>query len=639
VDALRPFLATYGYPALFFTVLLENAGIPIPGETAVLIAGFLASETGGAHFSLAGVMLVTAIAAVIGDNIGFWLGYRYARPYLLAGRRFLFVTPRMLKVAEKYFERFGLWTIFFQRFITGIRVIGAIAAGTAGMPWPRFLLANASGALAWAVTMALLGYCFANSLHLLEKWIGRTGLILLGCAVLAIIITVFYRRWSRRESETGRAPAPASQAEPSTTQGSSDAPSVDRLPSHPRILTSESVAPNAGRGHMAEKVVIIGSGPAGWTAAIYAARANLQPLVFEGAVNGENQDKGTLPLGQLNLTTEVENFPTWPHVDSSVLAQFSESALPPERFANLEHLYRGKSALHGKRSATGPEQMEYVRQQAVNFGTRIVTEDILRVDFGRYPFVLFPSNTALESEGRRVEGAPVEAMTVIIATGARANYLGLPSEERFKNNGVSACAVCDGALPRFRNKPLVVIGGGDSAVEEATYLSKFGSLVYLVHRRRQLRASKIMQSRLYTNPKVVVLGDALLEDVLGNEQDGVTGVRLLGDVGVRNADGTFNDFRAWMKLHKTAELELKASGVFLAIGHTPNTAFLQGQIELNEAGYVRWTKPQRTYTSVEGVYAAGDVADDHYRQAVTAAGTGCMAALDAERWLAARGEL
>src|SRR5262249_23816837 len=207
---------------------------------------------------------------------------------------------------------------------------------------------------------------------------------------------------------------------------------------------------------------------AGWTAAIYAARANLEPLVFEGALTPENQEKGTLPLGQLNLTTEVENFPTWPYVDSSILAQFSKSALAPERYAVLEQFYTGKSAHKGKRSAFGPEQMEYVRQQAVNFGTRIVTDDIVKVDFQRHPFVL----TSLE-------GRTVEALAVIIATGARANYLGLPSEQRFKNNGVSACAVCDGALPRFRNKPIVVVGGGDSAVEEATYLSKFGSVVYL----------------------------------------------------------------------------------------------------------------------------------------------------------------
>ncbi len=367
---------------------------------------------------------------------------------------------------------------------------------------------------------------------------------------------------------------------------------------------------------MPEKVVIIGSGPAAWTAAIYAARANLQPLVFEGAVTPENQERGTLPLGQLNLTTEVENFPTWPYVDSSVLAQFSKSALPPERYKVLEPFYTGKSAHQGKRSAFGPEQMEYMRQQAINFETRVVTEDILRVDFQRHPFLVIPSDSATLPQVS--QGQQVETLTVIIATGARANYLGLPSEERFKNNGVSACAVCDGALPRFRNKPIVVVGGGDSAVEEGTYLSKFASQVYLVHRRDQLRASKIMQKRALANPKIAVKWNRVLREVLGDDRDGVTGVRLASTV------------------DKQTE-EVACGGVFLAIGHTPNTDFLKGQVELDEAGYLRWTTPQRTSTSVEGVFAAGDVADSYYRQAVTAAGTGCMAALDAERWLAARG--
>lgn len=360
---------------------------------------------------------------------------------------------------------------------------------------------------------------------------------------------------------------------------------------------------------MAEKVVIIGSGPAGWTAAIYAARANLQPLVFEGAVTEENRLKGTTPLGQLNLTTEVENFPAWPHVDSSVLAAFSKSALPEERYVNLQGFYEGKHAHQGRRAAFGPEQMEYMRQQAINFGTRIVTDDIVNVDFKRHPFRL----TALE-------GQTVEALAVIVATGARANYLGLPSEERFKNNGVSACAVCDGALPRFRNRPLVVVGGGDSAVEEGTYLTKFADPVYLVHRRDQLRASKIMQQRALSNPKIVMKWNRTLDEVLGNDKDGVTGVRLMGT----QAD-------------EGKPEELAASGVFLAIGHTPNTDFLRGQLALDNKGYVVWTEPQRAYTSVEGVFAAGDVADSHYRQAVTAAGTGCMAALDAERWLAEKG--
>jgi thioredoxin reductase (NADPH) len=360
---------------------------------------------------------------------------------------------------------------------------------------------------------------------------------------------------------------------------------------------------------MSEKVVIIGSGPAGWTAAIYAARANLQPLVFEGSATwDQNRIDGTTPLGQLNLTTEVENFPAWPFVDSSVLAQFARSALPDDRYDNLAGFYQGKRAHHGKRSAFGPELMEFMRQQAVNFGTRIITDDIVKVDFQRHPFRL----TARE-------GQEVECLSAIIATGARANYLGLPSEDRFKNNGVSACAVCDGALPRFKNKPLVVVGGGDSAVEEGTYLTKFASVVYLVHRRDQLKASKIMQKRALENPKITPKWHRVVDEVLGTEAEGVTAVRLKSTLG----DG------------KTEELT--AGGMFVAIGHTPNTDFLAGQLELDDKGYIRWTTPQRTYTSIEGVFAAGDVSDSYYRQAVTAAGTGCMAALDAERWLADKG--
>jgi thioredoxin reductase (NADPH) len=360
---------------------------------------------------------------------------------------------------------------------------------------------------------------------------------------------------------------------------------------------------------MAEKVVIIGSGPAGWTAAIYAARANLQPLVFEGALTAENQQKGTAPLGQLNLTTEVENFPAWPHVDPVALAHFSRSALPPERFTMIKHFYDGVFQDDIKRSANGPELMEFMRQQAVNFGTRIVTDDIVDLQLKKQPFVL----TSLE-------GQKVETLSVILATGARANYLGLPSEDRFKNRGVSACAVCDGALPRFRNKPVVVVGGGDSAVEESTYLSKFASVVYLVHRRDQLRASKIMQQRAMDNPKIKLTWHRTLSEVMGNDKDGVTGARLASTQDSKTED-------------------ISCTGVFLAIGHTPNTDFLKGQLELTDKGYIRWTVPQRTTTSVEGVFAAGDVADNYYRQAVTAAGTGCMAALDAERWLAEHGWL
>lgn len=355
---------------------------------------------------------------------------------------------------------------------------------------------------------------------------------------------------------------------------------------------------------MPEKVVIIGSGPAGWTAAIYAARANLKPLVYEGALTGNPADA---PLGQLNLTTEVENFPAWPFVDSDALATFSKSALPEDRIGNVSWLYDKKTAHHGRRSATGPELMEYMRQQAANFGTRIVTDLIASVDFSRHPFVLTTG-----------EGETIETLTVIVATGASANYLGLPSEDRFKNRGVSACATCDGALPRFRNKPLVVVGGGDTAVEESSHLSKFASTVYLVHRREELRASKIMRQRALSNPKIQPKWNRVVDEVLGNDKDGVTGIRLKSTTD-----------------SQTEELEI--SGLFIAIGHTPNTAFLKGQLKTDDKGYLIWTKPQRTYTSVEGVFAAGDVADNHYRQAVTAAGTGCMAALDAERWLTERG--
>ena len=347
---------------------------------------------------------------------------------------------------------------------------------------------------------------------------------------------------------------------------------------------------------MAEKVIIIGSGPAGWTAAIYAARANLQPLVYEGAVIEENRLQGTLPLGQLALTTEVENYPGFPSGDSRAYLRtaLSEDRQPYWVQANKEQPSHG---------VNGPELMELMRREAVNFDTRIVTDDIVKVDFSRHPFVL----TARE-------GQTVEALSVIVATGARANYLGLPSEDKYKNNGVSACAVCDGALPRFRNKPVVVIGGGDSAVEEATYLSKFASTVHLVHRRDRLRASKIMQQRALDNPKIKIQWNRGLDEVLGNDKDGVTGVRLKSTVDEQTET-------------------LDAKGVFLAIGHTPNTKFLAGQLQIDDKGYIVWTKPARTNTSVDGVFAAGDVADSYYRQAVTAAGTGCMAALEVEKFL------
>jgi len=345
-----------------------------------------------------------------------------------------------------------------------------------------------------------------------------------------------------------------------------------------------------------ERVVIIGSGPAGWSAAIYASRANLEPLVFEGAQTEDNRLKGTLPLGQLSLTTEVENYPGFPEGD---VAGFIKSAVP-------EHLvpYRDAKSPHG---ITGPELMELMRQQAKNFGTRVITDDIVSVDLSRRPFQL-----------KSLEGQEVEAHTLIIATGARANYLGLPSEEKYKNRGVYACAVRDGALPRFRNNPLVVVGGGDSAMEEASYLTKFASTVYIIHRRDEFRASKIMAERVLENPKINVKWNSVVEEVLGTDEAGVTGVRI------RNRQSNAGE-------------TLDATGMFCAIGHTPNTDFLNGQVKIDDKGYIVWTQMFRTCTSVEGVFAAGDVADSYYRQAITSAGTGCMAALDAERWLAANG--
>ena len=347
---------------------------------------------------------------------------------------------------------------------------------------------------------------------------------------------------------------------------------------------------------MAEKAVIIGSGPAGWTAAIYAARAELSPLVFEGAQTEDNRQRGTLPLGQLALTTEVENYPGFPSGD---LSGFLTSSLDEQ-----DHWLAG---MHQKEGVSGPELMYLMRKQATNFGTRVVTDDVIDIDFSQRPFKI-----------KTLGGEEVEAHSVIIATGASANYLGLESEDRYKNNGVSACAVCDGALPRFRDSPLIVVGGGDSAVEEADYLSKFGSTVYLVHRRDQLRASKIMVQRAANNAKIDILWNSTVDEVLGNDADGVTGARLKSTV-----DETTRD--------------VDATGFFVAIGHTPNTGFLQDKLEMNAKGYLTWTTAGRTYTSVEGVFAAGDVSDDYYRQAVTAAGTGCMAALDAERYLAAKG--
>lgn len=346
------------------------------------------------------------------------------------------------------------------------------------------------------------------------------------------------------------------------------------------------------------KCIIVGSGPAGWSAAIYAARANLEPLVFEGAMTEENRLQGTLPLGQLAQTTEVENYAGFP---SGRLKEYLETALPDSRLLAMPPIEEHAHAV------TGPELMELMRQQATNFGTEIITDDVVSVDLSQRPFAV-----------KTLENGEHRAHTLIIATGAKANYLGLPSEEKFRNRGVSACAVCDGALPRYRNAPLAVVGGGDSAIEEATYLAKYASTVHMMVRRDEFRASRAMQKRAFDSEKIQIHWHSEVEEVLGNDQKGVTGLRV--------------------KNNKSGEVgEIEIVGLFLAIGHTPNTRFLKGQLELNEAGYIKWQQPYRTYTSVEGVFSAGDVSDDYYRQAITSSGSGCMAALDAERYLAAAG--
>jgi len=347
---------------------------------------------------------------------------------------------------------------------------------------------------------------------------------------------------------------------------------------------------------VAEKVVIIGSGPAGWSAAIYAARANLSPLVFEGTAQPE-----MIPLGQLAFTTEVENYPGFPFGN---VRAFVESSVDKDRHWNLPPAPDHKKDGEYHYAVQGVELMELMKQQALNFDTRVIGDDIVDVDFDSRPMKVIPAN-----------GEPVEAHTIIVATGARANYLGLDSEEMYKNKGVSACAVCDGALPIFRGKPLAVVGGGDSAVEEATYLANLdgAGTISLIHRRDELRASKIMADRALNHPKIDLVWNSQVKEVLG-DGDTVTGLKLESTVG-------------------EASRELNVGGMFVAIGHTPNTAFLQGKLQTNSQGYIQWTKPFRTLTSVEAVFAAGDVADDYYRQAVTSAATGCMAALDAERYL------
>lgn len=310
------------------------------------------------------------------------------------------------------------------------------------------------------------------------------------------------------------------------------------------------------------KIVIIGSGPAAHTAAIYAARANLEPLLFEGFASGPAG-------GQLMTTTDVENFPGFPD------------------------------------GIMGPDLMDAFRKQSERFGTKILTEDVESVDFSKRPFFVKGSATQVEAE------------SVIVATGATAKRLDIEGarDGEFWQKGVTACAVCDGAAPIFRNQPLFVIGGGDSAVEEAVFLTKYGSKVYIVHRRDELRASKIMAERAMKNPKIEILWNSVIE-------------KIMGDSVVRKIQ---------LKHLDTNQVEEKdAGGVFFAIGHQPNTQFLKGQLETNEVGYIK-VKNGSMHTSIDGVFAAGDVQDAKYRQAVTAAGTGCMAALDAEKWLGETG--
>jgi thioredoxin reductase (NADPH) len=315
-----------------------------------------------------------------------------------------------------------------------------------------------------------------------------------------------------------------------------------------------------------KNVVIIGSGPAGLTAAIYSSRANLEPLLIDAPADTEKQ---TTPGGQLMITTDVENYPGF------------------------------------SKGIQGPELMQEFREQALRFGTEILEAWITRVDLQSRPFTL------------HTEDQIIKADTLIIASGASAKWLGIPGEakvpEGLGGNGVSACATCDGPLPAFRNKQLVVVGGGDTAMEEATFLTRYASRVFVVHRRDQLRASKIMQDKAFANPKIEFIWNTGVKEILGTLEQGVTGVRL-------------------HDLVSGEERDFECEGVFVAIGHKPNTDLFKDQLDMDQVGYLK-TNGQSMATNIPGVFASGDVQDSFYRQAITAAGTGCMAAIDAERFL------
>jgi thioredoxin reductase (NADPH) len=305
-----------------------------------------------------------------------------------------------------------------------------------------------------------------------------------------------------------------------------------------------------------ESVIIIGSGPAGLSAAIYSARANLKPFMIEGEEAG----------GQLMITSDVENYPGFEH------------------------------------GVTGPDLIATMRKQAERFGTRFLTRNVTKVEFDKRPYKVHVGQQVYEANG------------IIISTGASAKYIGLPTEKQYYNRGVSACATCDGAF--FKDLEVAVVGGGDTAMEEANFLTRFASKVTIIHRSENFKASKIMLDRAKKNPKITFLVNTVVDEIVGDGKS-VTGIKT--------------------KNTQTNEVsELKLQGVFVAIGHQPNTKIFNGILDMNEAGYLK-TKPGTTFTNVEGVFAAGDVQDPHYRQAITAAGSGCMASLDCERWLEAQG--